>query len=97
MYEELLAYRPNDGEVYNNLGLTLHYIGQSTEALRRLNEGVAVDSDYQRIWLTLGFVNSQLGYMDQARTALTTATQVGTNESIRRSAMQMLEELPGPE
>jgi tetratricopeptide (TPR) repeat protein len=93
-YERLLNFRPNDVDVYNNLGLTLHYVGRSTEALRRLNEGIAIDPQYQRIWLTLGFVNSQLGNIEQARTALTTATQIGTDESIRQSATNMLEDLP---
>lgn len=94
MYEQLLAFSPNDAEVHNNLGLTLHYLGRSTEALGRLNEGVAVDPEHQRIWLTLGYVNSQVGNIEEARTALTTATQVGTDESIRQSAMRMLESLP---
>jgi len=94
LYEKLLSFSPNDAEIYNNLGLTLHYIGRSEEALRRLNEGVAVDGGHQRIWLTLGYVNSQLGNFEQARTALTNAIQVGGNESIRESATKMLEELP---
>jgi len=94
LYERLLTFKPNDADVYNNLGLTLHYIGRSTEALERLNEGIAVDPQYQRIWLTLGFVNSQLGNVDQARMALMKATEVGTDESIRQSAAKMLADLP---
>ena len=94
LYEQLLVIRPNDVETYNNLGLTLHYLGRSTEALRRLNDGVAVDAEHQRIWLTLGFVNSQLGNSEQARTALTTAAQIGSDDSIRQSALKMLEDLP---
>jgi len=93
-YERLLAFDPTNVEVHNNLGLTLHYLGQSEEALRRLNDGVALNSNNQRIWLTLGYVNSQLGNVEQARTALTNATQVGGNESIRQSAQKMLDELP---
>ncbi len=93
-YERLLTFNPNNVEVLNNLGLTLHYLDRSDEALRRLNEGVAVDPENQRIWLTTGYVNSQLGNVEQARTALTTATQIGTDESIRRSAVEMLEALP---
>jgi len=94
MYEQLLAFSPNDAEIYNNLGLTLHYLGRSAEALGRLNEGVAVDPEHQRIWLTLGYVNSQLGNTEQARAALNTAVQIGTDESVRQSAMKMLEGLP---
>ena len=93
-YERLLGFDPKNVEVLNNLGLTLHYLGRSDEALRRLNEGVSLDPENQRIWLTTGYVNSQLGNVEQARTALTTATQIGSDESIRRSAMEMLEALP---
>jgi tetratricopeptide (TPR) repeat protein len=93
LYAQLLAFSPNDGEIHNNLGLTLHYLGRSDEALERLNEGASVDPENQRIWLTLGYVNSQLGHTEQARTALTRATRIGTDESIRRSALTMLEDL----
>jgi len=93
-YEQLLAYSPNDAEIHNNLGLTLHYLGRSNEALQRLNEGTSVDPENQRIWLTLGYVNSQLGNTEEARSALTKATQIGSDESIKRSALQMLEALP---
>lgn len=93
LYERLLVFGPNNAEVYNNLGLTLHYLGRSTEALQRLNEGAAADPENQRIWLTLGFVNSQLGNTEQARTALTTATQIGADESIRKAATKMLDDL----
>ena len=93
LYQRLLAIDPQNVEVHNNLGLTLHYLGRSDEALRRLNDGVALDSSHQRIWLTLGYVNSQLGNVEQARTALTKATEVGSNESIRQSAQRMLKEL----
>lgn len=94
LYAQLLAFDPNNVNTYNNLGLTLHYLGRSTEALGKLNEGVAVDSTYQRIWLTLGFVNSQLGNTEQARTALSTAVQLGTDNMVGKSAKEMLENLP---
>lgn len=94
LYEKLLPFGPDNAETYNNLGLTLHYLGRSTEALSRLNEGVAVDPTHQRTWLTLGFVNSQLGNTEQAREALTNAIQIGTDDQIRKSATEMLEGLP---
>ena len=94
LYEQLLAYSPNDAEIYNNLGLTLFYLGRPDDALRWLNEGVSKDAGHQRIWLTLGYVNGQLGNIEQARSALTQATQVGGNASIREAAENMLAELP---
>lgn len=93
-YKRLLDFDPQNVEVHNNLGLTLHYLGRSDEALAYLDDGVALDSTNQRIWLTLGYVNSQLGNNDEARAALRKAAQIGDNESIRQSALRMLDELP---
>jgi len=94
LYEKLLEFSPDDAEIHNNLGLTLFYLGRPDEALQRLNEGVAANPAHQRIWLTLGYVNSQLGNGDDARAALTKATETGGNASIREAAMEMLAELP---
>ena len=94
LYEQLLTYSPDDAEIYNNLGLTLFYLGRPDDALRQLNEGVARDAGHQRIWLTLGYVNSQLGNTAEARVALTNAIQVGGNASIREAAEKMLADLP---
>ena len=94
VYQQLLATGQNEVDTYNNLGITLHYLGRSTEALDVLNKGVAVDSNYQRIWLTLGFVNKQLGNNEQARMALTTAVQLDAANDVGKSAAKMLEGLP---
>jgi len=94
LYEQLLASGSGNVNIHNSLGITLHYLGRSEEALLVLNEGVALDSSYQRIWLTLGFVNSQLGNTAQARTALTTAVQMGADNDVGQSAMKMLDALP---
>ena len=94
MYERLLPFSPNDGTVHNNLGLTLHYMGRTAEALNTLEEGVAIDPDNQRIWLTLGYVNSALGNTARAREALTRAIETGADEQIRQSARDMLKALP---
>ncbi len=93
-YERLLSFNPENGDVHNNLGLTLHYLGRSTDALRWLNEGTILDPVNQRLWLTLGFVNRELGNLEQARTALTTATNMDSTTSVGQSAAKMLAELP---
>lgn len=94
LYKQLLTFSPNDVEIHNNLGLTLFYSGRADDALRTLNEGVAANPEHQRIWLTLGYVNSQLGNTDEAREALTRAMESGGNASVREAAMEMLAELP---
>ncbi len=93
LYEQLLAVGSTNVNTYNNLGITLHYLGRSTDALRVLNEGVALDPSYPRIWLTLGFVNSQLGNIGQARSALTKAVQLGADSDVGQSATKMLNTL----
>ena len=94
LYEQLLTFDAKNVETYNNLGITLHYLGRSAEALQKLNAGLALDPTHQRSWLTLGYVNSQLGNTEQARKALTNAAQMGTDEEIHQSARTMLEGLP---
>ena len=93
LYQQLLTFDATNVETYNNLGLTLHYIGRSPEAVQKLSEGLALQPKHQRSWLTLGYINSQLGNTEQARTALTNALQMGTDEKIRESARTMLEGL----
>ena len=90
LYEQLIAAGSRNVDTYNNLGITLHYLGRSAEALQVLNEGVAVDPAYQRIWLTLGFVNSQLGNNEQSRAALTKAVEMDPSTDVGQSAKQML-------
>jgi tetratricopeptide (TPR) repeat protein len=94
LYQQLLDLNPENVEIYNNLGITLHYLGNSVEALDKLNQGAKLDPSYHRIWLTLGYVNSQLGNLEQARSALETAVKMGKDDDIGRSAEQMLAELP---
>ena len=94
LYEQVLASGSGDVSTYNNLGITLSYLGRLDEALRLLNEGVGLDPSYQRIWLTLGFVNSQAGNIEQARSALSTAIEMGADTEVGQSAVQMLDGLP---
>jgi tetratricopeptide (TPR) repeat protein len=94
LYERLLEFAPNDVDTYNNLGITLHYLGKSSDAIVRLKEGVAIDPTHQRSWLTLGFVNSQTGDTEQARSALSTAVMINADNEIGQSALNMLEALP---
>lgn len=93
LYRRLLDFDARNVDTLNNLGITLHYLGRSSEALQRLNEGIAIEPTHQRIWLTLGFVNVQLGNTEQARSALTNALRMGTDEQIKRSAQSMIDQL----
>lgn len=93
-YEAALQAGDTDVNTWNSLGLTLHYIGRSEEALAILEEGVQRDPAYQRIWLTLGFVSGQAGQNERAREALRTAMEMNPDNDIGQSAASMLQALP---
>ena len=93
-YEKLLTFGPDNVDTINNLGLTLHYLGRSEEALARLREGSMIDPGHQRILLTLGFVNSDMGNLAEARSALSEAVRIDPENSIGQSASRMLAALP---
>jgi len=95
LYAAALERGDDDVNTYNSLGLTLHYLGRTGEALQVLDQGIQRDANYQRIWLTLGFVNGQIGHVDQAREALGRAVQLDPDSDVGRSAADMMQQLPG--
>ena len=92
-YERLLDFDPNDANTRNNLGLTLQCSGRSTEALTVLGENVAQNPGHQRSWLTLGFVNRQVGDIAAARQALEMAISIDAASDVGQSAQRMLDTL----
>jgi tetratricopeptide (TPR) repeat protein len=94
LFQQLLALDPQNVELHNELGLTLHYSGRSEEALKQLAAGLAIDPNHQRSWLTTGFVNLRLGNAAEARAALLKARDLGSDAQIRESAEKMLAGLP---
>jgi tetratricopeptide (TPR) repeat protein len=94
LFQQLLALDPQNVELHNELGLTLHYLGRSDDALKQLAAGLAIDPKHQRSWLTTGFVNLQLGHAADARAALVKARDIGSDAQIRDSAEKMLAGLP---
>jgi len=93
LYGQLSALDPGNVNIQNNLGLTLHYISRSEEALAVLKKGAALNPDNQRIWLTLGYVNMELGNLDEAKLSLKTAEQIDPDNDVGRSASKMRSEL----
>jgi Flp pilus assembly protein TadD len=93
-YRRVLAQAPRNVDIYNNLGLTLHYIGRSLESVGILEQGTAVDANNPRIWLTLGFVQLNRGDTSAARRALATAAELDPGSQVGREAMRLLDEIP---
>ena len=94
LYRRVLELSPNHVETLNNLGLTLHYLGRSSEALEVLKLGSSLQPEFQRIWLTLGFVESGVGNVPEAREALERAIELGPETAPGISASEILNKLP---
>jgi Flp pilus assembly protein TadD len=90
VYRRILELQPDDAETRNDLGLALHYTGDSQSAIAMLQEGTELAPEFQRAWLSLGFVALQAGEFDIARDALARAHRIGPETEIGREATRLL-------
>jgi Flp pilus assembly protein TadD len=93
LYERALQIDPEDVESYNDLGLSLFYVGQSGRALEALNKGAAKQPGFQRIQLTLGFVQAQTGDKAGAAAAFRKAIELDPENKVGQEAKRMLGEI----
>ena len=92
----MLELNPDDVDTYNDLGLALHYSGDSSQALAVLKQGVEKDPKFQRIWLTLGFVQSHSDERSEAGFALQEAIKLDPENQVGREAKRVRESLNKP-
>ncbi len=93
-YARASQLAPDNAAIYNDLGLTLFYLGRTDEALEKLNKGVGLDPALQRIWLTLGFVQFHAQHPQEARAALQKAIDLGADSQVGQEARRLLGQLP---
>lgn len=91
IYRQVLELDPDDVDTYNDLGLALHYTGDSSQALTVLKKGVEKDPKFQRIWLTLGFVQKHTDERSEAGFTLQEAIKLDPQSPVGREAKRMLE------
>jgi tetratricopeptide (TPR) repeat protein len=96
LYRRALALAPDDVDTHNDLGLALHYAGDSQQALEVLKQGVEKDPRFQRIWLTLGFVQSQTAERPEAAYAFREAIAIEPGNDIAAEAQRLLDRLGEP-
>lgn len=90
LYRRVLQQAADNLDAYNDLGLALHYAGQTAEALEVLARGTAKGPQFQRIWLTYGFVQSQAGDRAAAAATLTRARDLSPDTDVGKEAARLL-------
>jgi tetratricopeptide (TPR) repeat protein len=96
LYRRLLRLDPADQEARNDLGLALHYSGDSAQGLEVLRRGAEEAPEFQRIWLSLGFVALQAGEPATARQALAHAESLDPDSDVGAEARRLLGLLEEP-
>ncbi|HHL39130.1 MAG TPA: tetratricopeptide repeat protein [Deltaproteobacteria bacterium] len=95
-YKRAIEVNPDDVDSYNDLGLANHYLGNSPEALKYVEEGIKRDPSYQRIWLTKGFVLAYgVGNIEEARSAWEKALSLDPDSQVGKAAADFLKEIEG--
>jgi len=90
-YKKALELRPDDAEIYNNLGLSIHYQGNSAEGLRYVNEGMKKNPYHQRILLTKGFILAYgLGDLGAAKEAWEKTRAINPDSQVGKAASEFI-------
>ena len=93
-YKKVLAIKSGETDLYNDLGLSLHYLGNSAEALKYVEEGINKNPYHQRIWLTKGFILAYgSGDMEGAKAAWEKANALNPESQIGKAAAEYLSAL----
>lgn len=89
-YKKAIALEPQDVDSYNDLGLSYHYTGRSDEGLKYVEEGIQKNPNYQRAWLTKGFILAIKGNIPEARNAWEKAYKIDPNSDVGKSSASFL-------
>ena len=94
LYEKVIGKDPKDVDTYNDLGLSYYYTQKTELAIETLRKGTDVNPLFQRIWLSLGFVLSSTGNLEEAKSALKNAVDLNPNNTVGKEATKMLQQIP---
>lgn len=92
-YKKVIGIRPNDADVYTEIGLSLHYTGNSQEGLKYLDEGIKKNPYHQRIWLTKGFILANTGDIASAKKAWEKTKALNPDSRIGKAASDYLDQI----
>ncbi len=93
IYKKVLEDNPSDIDTFNDLGLAYHYTGNSDLAEETLIKGVEIAPEFQRIWLSLGYVLKSAGKNEEARSVLQKTVEMDFDSEVGQEAIRMLGQL----
>ncbi len=90
-YQKAIELDPGDIDSYNDLGLVFYYLDDPGEGLKYLEEGIKTNPNYQRIWLTKGFILAfGLKDLEKARAAWEKTRSIDPESEIAKAAMDFI-------
>jgi tetratricopeptide (TPR) repeat protein len=90
LYRRVLELTPGSADAQNDLGLALHYAGDTEVGLETLRAAAAAAPEHQRLQLTFGFIALQAKDLSTATEALTRAQALDPDTDIGREAARLL-------
>jgi len=93
LYEKTLELKPDDVDTFNDLGLAYFYTRRPVMAVDTLKKGTEADPSFQRIWISLGFVLSSSGRIEEAKSALSKAIEMNPDSEVGQESKRMLDSL----
>lgn len=93
-YIKVSELKPENADIYNDIGLSLHYLGKSPEGLKYIDRGIQKNPYHQRIWLTKGFILAYgMGDMDGAKQAWEKTKALNPESRVGKAASDYLAQI----
>ncbi|HZX36418.1 MAG TPA: tetratricopeptide repeat protein [Thermodesulfobacteriota bacterium] len=92
-YKKAIELNPEDVDSYNDLGLAHFYLQRPLDGLKYVEDGIKRDPNYQRIWLTKGFMLAY-GFGDRRQEAIAAwkkAEAINPSSDVGSAARKYLE------
>lgn len=97
-FDRAIELNPKDPNLYNSRSLLAQYTGDSAGAVRIIDKAIELDDNFQRAWLTKGFILAYgVGDSDGAIKAWEKAVSINPTNEVGSAAGKYLEEFKVPE
>jgi len=93
LYRAALEKNPGDADTWNDIGLALHYVDKSPDVFLALKKATALQPQFQRAWLSLGYIAIHLKRNNEAKSALERAIIINATSEVAIEARKYLKQL----